>query len=290
MAKWRTRYRSSPLATLAALLGSVRPGYLGAALAYQMVLSLFPLAFVALTAVEIVMGPHAGRRAIAQALGPVVPRDELAPLLQVLGGLRYRAGLVGVASIVGLMWAGSFLFGNLEEAMDRIYGVKPRGFVRQKAMSMGMVVLFLVLVVAASALSTLPTYLAAGSAPLGHLVPIAPRRVLVHAGTGLLATLVLFALVFSVVPNLRLGLGQVWSGALVSTLLLEGAGLAFGVYLRVIRAGRYGVFALILVLLLWFYYLAEILLLGVALNGTLARRARERSGSRWKGPPGGPDP
>jgi Ribonuclease BN-like family. len=62
------------------------------------------------------------------------------------------------------------------------------------------------------------------------------------------------------------------------------------VYLRVIRAGRYGVFALILVLLLWFYYLAEIVLLGVALNGTLARRARERSGSRWEGPPGGPDP
>lgn len=279
VARASARYRASRLGALVELFGSIRPGYLGAALAYQMMLSLFPLAFLALSLVQLLMGAQAGQRAIGQALGPVVPADSRQPLLAVLDTLRSRAGLFGAASTLGLLWTGSFLFGNLEEAMDRIYGVKVRGFLRQKAMSMAMVVVFLVLVLVASALSTLPTYLASGTAQAMHLLAHGPARVLVHASLGFVATLVLFALVFSVVPNLRLGLGQVWTGALVSTLLLQGAGLGFGVYLRLVKASRYGVFGLLLVLLLWFYYLAEILLLGVALNGLIfhALRRRERA-------------
>ncbi len=69
-------------------------------------------------------------------------------------------------------------------------------------------------------------------------------------------------------PNCRLGLRQVWPGAAVAALLFLAITQVFPLYLHYLgRFDRYGaVFALALLLLTWFYFLANSILIGAAIN------------------------
>jgi membrane protein len=89
-------------------------------------------------------------------------------------------------------------------------------------------------------------------------------------------------LIYSIVPNRRFSPGQVWPGAALAAFLFVGITELFPVYLDYFsNFNRYGAgFALVLLLLAWFYFLAHVVLFGATVNAFIeespqrARRAR----------------
>ena len=87
----------------------------------------------------------------------------------------------------------------------------------------------------------------------------------------------LFALIFKVVPDVRIGWRDVWYGAAFTALLFTAGKSLIGFYLG--RAGvgsPYGAAGSLVVLVVWVYYSAQILFLGAEFTQVYARRSGSR--------------
>ena len=87
----------------------------------------------------------------------------------------------------------------------------------------------------------------------------------------------LFAMIFKVLPDVRLDWRDVWLGAAVTALLFSIGKTLLGVYLG--RAGVtsvYGAAGSFVLVLLWVYYSAQILFLGAEFTEVYSRRYGSR--------------
>lgn len=103
---------------------------------------------------------------------------------------------------------------------------------------------------------------------------------LLHAGSTLISFLsltILFALLYKVVPDVRIEWQDVWIGAAVTSLLFSIGKFLIGLYLGKASVGSaYGAAGSLVVFLVWVYYSAQIFFLGAQFTHIFA----ERSGSR----------
>ena len=249
-------------------------------IAYTALFSMFPIMLAALTLIGAAFHDPSIARQAEVAIAAVLPPQAADKILSVLRATSRSAGLLGSISLVGVLWAGSNLFGALEMAFDRIYRVSQRGFLRQRLMSVVMIfifAIFLILALASSSVAQLVVVLSA-RLPLGE----SSLAALATAVSWLLSfafSLSLFTIVYLVVPNLDLGLRHVWPGSLLGTVVFFLMLQVFPLYVR-LGAGfnEYGaLFGFFFVLLTWLYLLALILLLGACLNAVLHTSPPSRS-------------
>jgi membrane protein len=159
------------------------------------------------------------------------------------------------------------VFGQLQEALNTIWGVKPKpgggiwGFIRTRFLSFGMVggVCFLLLVSL-----TIETLLKGLSAYLKNVVPggdlVALALFLIF---DLVVIVLLFAMIFRYLPDAKIAWRDVWVGATLTAVLFALGKFVLGLYLGSGAAGSaYGAASSLITLLLWIYYAAQILLFG----------------------------
>ncbi len=244
-------------------------------LAYNFLMSLFPLLLVLLATLGFVLGDQAPdalaglQRAIEHALpgGGVV--------FQVVSNqLAASAGYLLLLGLVTSAFAGSRLFIVLENCFGVIFQVRGRAFIAQNLMAFGMLALYLVL----------GTILVLASLIPAALLPILDKHFpgsAIHGITlalSILATgvsaVLLFGAMYWIVPNRRMRPREVWPGTLLATVLLMLYDILFPLYVNVLLdTGTYGAVAgFTVVSLLFFYYLSLILLLGAELNAWIAGR------------------
>src|SRR5579859_4815856 len=251
-------------------------------LAWNLLTSLFPIA-LALAAILGVVVSHLGISGVTIYVLTLsfFPTDMNAQsaAIQAVEQVRQAPGLLAWLALAGFLWTASNLFGAMEQAFDRAYGVRPRPFLRQKAMAMMMMLVFAVLaLVGVGASAVLPLL---SGMPLGsfHLPKEAATTIAVQAGVGVTSAVALFLTLYTVVPNRRVRLGEAWAGAVLGGVLFEVLSLAFPLYAHANRGltqyGRY--FAFLFTLLAFFYLVGLILVLGVELNAVLARRREARA-------------
>ena len=160
---------------------------------------------------------------------------------------------------------GAFL--ELQTALNAIWRVKPRpgvsvkAFLLQRLISFGLVValgfLLLVSLLVSAGLAALSRYL--GSIFPGLTAFWEASNVLVS----LFVITVLFALVYKVLPDVRLHWRDVWVGGLVTAGFFSIGKQVIGLYLGTSTvASTYGAAASVVVLLIWVYYSAQVVLLG----------------------------
>jgi membrane protein len=83
----------------------------------------------------------------------------------------------------------------------------------------------------------------------------------------------IFALIFKVVPDVRIAWRDVWMGALVTAVLFTAGKFLLGLYLgRSGIASANGAAGSLVVLTIWVYYSAQILFLGAELTRVYTRR------------------
>jgi membrane protein len=243
---------------------------LGAALAYFTVFSLAPLVLVLLAVFGLIYGgSEQARDKITEQLqyfvdpsGIKVVRDIAANASEPKTG--FVATTIGV--IVGLFGA-SGVFGQLQDALNTIWGVKPKpgnglwGFVRARFLSFAMVggVCFLLLVslTVESLLRGLNNYLSS-MIPGGHVLALGMFLVF-----DLFVIVALFAIIFRYLPDAKVEWRDVWVGATLTAVLFVLGKFALALYLGSGAAGSaYGAASSLITLLLWIYYAAQIVLFG----------------------------
>ncbi|MBV8526731.1 MAG: YihY/virulence factor BrkB family protein [Candidatus Dormibacteraeota bacterium] len=236
-------------------------------IAWNTLFAFFPIILLISTTLTAIFGGGDIGNAIDQNIERVIPGDPGTEIVQALHSFHQATGPLLALSILGLLWSGTALFGALEQGSNALYPAKPRSFVRQKLMGVVLIVVFTVLVAlevgSASALSFVTSL---PNAP--GFVRSTESASLIQAGFGLLDGLLLFGAIFVLVPNRRRRIRDVWPGALIAALLLEGFTLLFPLYFRLQHGfTTYGsTFALFFLLLTFAFWVAQITMLGGAVN------------------------
>ena len=194
--------------------------------------------------------------------GVKVIQDIAANASKPKGGL-----LATTLGIIIALFGASGVFGQLQDALNTIWGVKPKpgqglwGFVRARFLSFAMVggVCFLLLVslTVESLLRGFSGYLKS-LLPGGDLVALA-----VFFAFDLAVIIVLFALIFRYLPDAKIAWRDVWVGAALTAVLFVIGKFVLGLYLGSGAAGSaYGAASSLITLLLWVFYAAQLVLFG----------------------------
>jgi membrane protein len=255
---------------------------LGAALAYYTVFSLAPLVLVLLAIVGIIFrhDPAGAWNKITQQMSYFLDPSAV----QIVQNIAQKASQPGkgvIATIVGVVLAlfgASGVFGQLQDALNTIWGVKakPGGgiwvFVRSRFLSFAMIggVCFLLLVSL-----TLESVLKAFSHYVQSMLPGGiVIAVTVYIIFDFAVVVLLFAMIFKFLPDVKIQWRDVWVGAAMTAILFGLGKWALGLYLGSGAAGSaYGAASSLITLLLWVYYSSQILLFGAEFTQVNAERA-----------------
>jgi membrane protein len=243
---------------------------LGAALAYYTVFSLAPMVPVLLAVFGLIYGnSEDARREILQQLYSFLDRSS-AKAVQDIATSASKPAASTVATVVGIavaLFGASGVFGQLQDALNIIWGVKPKpgksliSFLRARFLSLAMVagVCFLLLVslMASTIITALGGY-------LEHLLP--GGNVIawtIHLTLDVSIVTLLFAMIFKFLPDARLSWRDVRLGAALTTALFLVGKYALGFYLGSGAPGSaYGAAGSLITMLIWIYYAAQIVLFG----------------------------
>lgn len=246
---------------------------LGASLAYYTLFAIAPVLVIAIGIAGIVFGPDAVRGQIVHQVDNLIGLEggrAVQALLQ--GASNHSAGVLAtvIGSITFLLTAtGAFL--ELQYALNTIWRVAPktsasiREFLMQRLISFGLVVAIGFLLMVSLAVSAA---LAAFSGWLNASAPgMAVVWIIVNLIISIGVTTLLFALLYKVLPDVRLDWRDVWIGALITSVLFAIGKTLIGLYIgRSSTASSYGAAGSVMILLLWVYYSSQVVLLGAEMT------------------------
>lgn len=256
---------------------------LAGALAFFGALSLAPLLLVIVGAASLLVDEGPVRQVVldqaAKALG-ADGREVAATVLDRVDGPRGGVVSIVVGALAVLIGATSG-FTHLRTALNRVFDVRERPrhrLLRRRLLGLLMVLAFGLLMVAAMLLTTAIAVLHAWvDRAAGHAgaPPWADQPWhLLDWATSLLALALLVAAAFRALPDVRLSWRDVWIGALTTTALFTAGKHIVGVYLeRKAAVTAFGAAGSFVVVLLWLYYSAVVLLFGAELTQVLLARA-----------------
>ncbi len=253
---------------------------MGAALAYYTLFALAPILIVVIAVGGMAFGAAAVRGEIVAQIQDLVGQDgaqAVQAILEAAANSRWSipATIIGVITFF-LGATGAFL--ELQDDLDAIWRVKPRSrgnFLRdlltQRIISFGLVLgfafLLLTSLVVSAALAAVHTYV--GSAFPGVAALWRAGYVVVSLGVITL----LFAMIYKVLPDVKLKWEDVWVGALVTAGLFTIGKFLIGLYLGTSSLGStYGAAGSVIVVLVWVYYSSQIILLGAEFTRAYVER------------------
>jgi membrane protein len=255
---------------------------LGAALAYYTVFSLAPLVLVLLAIIGVIFrdDPAGTWDKITKQMGYFLDPSAV----QVVQSIAQKASQPGkstLATLIGValaLFGASGVFGQLQDALNTIWGVKAKpgrgvwGFLRSRFLSFAMVggICFLLLVsLATEALLKAFSHYVQSVLPGGIVIALTIYVVFDFA-----VVVLLFAMIFKVLPDVEIQWRDVWIGAVMTAILFGIGKWLLGFYLGSGAAGSaYGAASSLIALLLWVYYSSQILLFGAEFTQVYASRA-----------------
>ena len=255
---------------------------LGAALAYYTVFSPAPLILVLLAIIGFLFrdDPAGAWNKITQQMSYFLDPSAL----QVVQNIAQKASQPGksmIAAVIGValaLFGASGVFGQLQDALNTIWGVKAKpgtgiwGFLRARFLSFAMVagICFLLLVsLAIEALLKGFSHYVQSVVPGGIVIALTVYLVFDFA-----VVVLLFAMIFKFLPDVKIQWRDVWIGAVMTAIFFGIGKWALGLYLSSGAAGSaYGAASSLITLLLWVYYSSQILLFGAEFTQVYADRA-----------------
>ena len=237
--------------------------------AYNMLLSVFPLALLALFIAGRVLESGNLEASVLEDLRRLFPTATDSTLTRALDRVRDSSTGFGVVALLASVYIGSSFWGAMDTAFCRIYHVRCRSWVEQKRFALAMLVVVLLFMAATVAVPTLQSLLVAGAddLPLG-LSDIPGLVYALTLAAGLILLFMILCVIYWTVPNRRVPWRAIWPGAAAATAAIGLVDYAFPAYLSSISTiARFGTtFVFVLIVLLWFYALAFIILGGAILN------------------------
>ena len=251
---------------------------LGAALSYYTIFSMAPLLLIVIAVAGLVFGHKAAQGQVFDQLKTVMGPSTAATVQEMVqnAGKPKSGAIATILGVITLILGASGVFGQLKDALNTIWDVAPKktegimGLIKDRFLSAAMVFgigfLLLVSLVIDALLSALGKYgsqhLPGGEA-IWHILSLVVSFVVITA---------LFAMIFRLLPDLKIEWRDVWFGAAFTSFLFVLGKFALGLYLARSAVGSsFGAAGSLVVLLIWIYYSAQIVLFGAEFTQVYAR-------------------
>jgi membrane protein len=272
---------------------------MAAALAYYGLFSIAPLVFILTAAIGAF---------VERSIGEAITTNDVMQLLENILGPDLASYVLGLAEGVGegtpigeglpivtlisvgiLLWGASNIFNYMHEVLNRMWGVQPLvnknwfSGLRRRLLAFAVVLVAGLLLVLYLVVVTLLGFLiprlsevlpeALNILPDLRLLQVAQFAVLFIAAT------LLFGAIYKILPEVDLGWRDVAVGATFTSLLFGVGTFLLGIYFTFYSSTLYGAAGSVIVLLLWFYYTAQIFLYGAEFTYVYATRYGSKAGS-----------
>ena len=251
----------------------------GAGLAYYTAFAVVPLVFIVVELATFFVGRGAAEGLLLEQVEQLIGNQGAQAIGQLLDSWQEHGG-VGVAAVVEvatLLFALVGAFDQLQDALNWIWGVEPKRqnsllsrFRRRFLSSLGVLgTAFLLLV-------SLVT--AAGGQAFASQLPGSGwlTRSIVSVVSFAAVTLV-FGLMFKLLPQAKVAWADVWIGAAVTALLFSAGKWLIVLYLgETLIVSLYGSAAPLVIILLWAFYSAQVLLFGAEFTAVYANECGSR--------------
>jgi membrane protein len=239
--------------------------------------SVAPVLIIAVAIAGYVFGADSAQTQVLAQLQALIGAAGATAIHDLLLSAHYsdKKGLAAALGIITLVVGATSVFGELQNALERIWQTPPAQdvgwwrFVRSRILSVGMVLgvgfLLLVSLIASAALAAFSGWLGAFLPQLKIVLPV--LDVTISYGMAV----ILFAMIYKYVPRETVAWSDVWIGAAVTAFLFTVGKSLIGVYLgKSSFNSAYGAAGSMIVLLLWIYYSAQIFLLGAEFTRVFA--------------------
>lgn len=268
----------------------------GAALSYYTIFALPPLFVIVLFIASLVFDREMVSKYLLGQIGGLIGEKGASAIQSAINtpDSANRGFLASALAVLTLIVTATGLFLELQTALNQIWGVEAKpgqgiwGFIKNRLLSFAMVVaigfLLLVSLVVSAGLAAFSKYVS-GLVPGLDLLWMITNFLVAFA-----VITVLFAMIFKVLPDVKLAWRDVWIGAAFTALLFTGGKFLLGIYLgRSTAVSAYGTAGSLVLILLWVYYSAQILFFGAELTQVEANRFGSRlqpaKNARWVNPP-----
>ncbi|MEE9323987.1 MAG: YihY/virulence factor BrkB family protein [Dehalococcoidia bacterium] len=252
--------------------------HMAAGIAYYGVFSLFPLLLAGIFILSLLLESSTIQEEVLKFASDNFPVSATL-ITDNIDGAKDVRGFLGPIAVIGLLWSGSAVFGVINRSVNRAWDIEQkRPFflqqVRRLAMAFTIGILFLLSLGVSSGLAILRDT-SSSVAGFGFLQNNAVWEIMGSLLPALFS-FTAFALIYRFIPNTKVYWYEVWPGALFATILYEAGKFVFIWYVgNVASLDRiYGSVASVLVLFLWAYVSANILLLGAEVSSEYGRLKR----------------
>ena len=243
---------------------------MGAALSYYTLFSIAPLLLIVLAIAGLAFGEEAARGELYGEMASLIGPSGAQALQELVAHANRPA--TGIAALVmgtvALFVGASAVFGELQNALDRIWRApaakQQSGWInilRSRLLSFGMILavafVLMVSLIVSAVLGALGGWWA------------------LDLAASLAITTLMFALVYKIIPRVRIRWSDVWAGAAVTAALFAVGKMLIGLYLgRSSVASAFGAAGSLVVFMVWVYYSAQVFLLGAEFTRVYAARIR----------------
>jgi len=256
---------------------------LGASIAFYTVFSLAPLLIIAIAIAGLAFGEQATQgKVVHEFAGLLGHQGAQAVEGMIKNAYHPRSGLIATGIGLAALFIGATgVFVEIQSALNFIWAVKPlpgrtiRTMLRQRflsaAMIMGIAFMLLVSLIVSAALTAVGTFLS-DALPGGAQVWLT-LNFLISLGVNT----ALFALIYKLLPDVKIAWRDVGVGALITAVLFTIGKHAIGLYLgNGSISSVYGAAGSVIVILVWVYYSAQILLWGAEFTKVYTNRVGVR--------------
>jgi membrane protein len=247
-----------------------RGTHLAAMVAYFALLSFVPLVFLALALLGLVHRADASDFLVRE-LGRAFPTTSVKSIVTLVHRVQDNAATLGIVGGVALLWSSTSLFSALESAFNIVYGRPNRAFLRGKAiaaivMFASITTLFASLVIGALGVEVVKRYAPgfAGNNIAAYVLSIA---------VSVLGVFVFVLAAYRLLTNAEVTLRDVLPGAVMAAVVLEASFQVVPIFVRL--AGVNPTLRVLggpVILLLWLYVMANVIVFGAELNWWRAER------------------
>jgi membrane protein len=259
---------------------------MGAAIAYYTAFSIAPLLIIVIAIAGLFFGREAASGYLYAQLDGLLG-DQGARAIQGMVESASSTGEGVIATAVGVVLlavGATTVFAELQTDLDRIWKApaakKAEGLwelVRSRVLSRGLVVsigfVMLVALVVSAALAALGKWWGGVFENFEWVLHI------LNFVVSLAVTTVLFALMYKILPRVKIGWRDVWIGSAATALLFTIGKFLVGLYIgKSSVVSSFGAAGSLAVLLVWVYYSAQIFLLGAEFTWVYAHRYGSRQG------------
>ena len=251
-----------------------RGPHLAAMVAYFALLSFVPLTFLALSLLGLVHRADASDFLIKE-LTRAFPSSSLSSILSLVHQVQDNAATLGIVGGVALLWSSLSLFSALESAFNIVYGRPNRSFLHGKGIAAAVMLatittLFVSLVIGALGVEVLKRYAPGlvGSSAVAYILSIA---------VSVAGVFVFVLATYRLLTNAPVTVRDVLPGAVLAAILLEASFQVVPVFVRFADVNPVlRVLGGPVILLLWLYLMANVIVLGAELNWWRSERRAPR--------------